>query len=351
MINRIINAEGRVAICGSCRSPIALFSVTFLSIFGSALCAKRASAQLCPDEMLRKNRQALVFIQVKKSLKNTGQVDRRTGTGFIISRSGYVLTNKHVVESDDKVDEIEITGAIASREAYASHLIVVGTNQHDVALLKFLDTSKPYEPIALGQPHDIANVTVGTHLCSEGFPMNKEFFFAEGAMSGTGGERGFWLTQMPSNLGDSGAPVFVTSGEVVAIKVGGYGDLQDVNALIPMNLARDLVDTVPDAVPAGDSQNSRDHILDQLTVTSDAGIYRRADFLKFLSGRQLEVIMDSSTATELDRANVKIHTDGFRDVPLRWVLDHVLLPELSGGAEQWTYEIVGKTLLIKRRPR
>ena len=65
-------------------------------------------------------------------------------------------------------------------------------------------------------------------------------------MSGTGGEHGFWLTQMPSNPGDSGAPAFLISGRVVAIKVGGYEGLQNVNLLIPLNLAKDLLELVPD---------------------------------------------------------------------------------------------------------
>jgi hypothetical protein len=51
---------------------------------------------------------------------------------------------------------------------------------------------------------------------------------------------------MPSNPGDSGAPVFVSSGEVVAIKVGGYDNAQNINLLIPLNLAEGLLIEVPD---------------------------------------------------------------------------------------------------------
>jgi hypothetical protein len=178
--------------------------------------------------------------------KLTGQVDRNTGTGFLISSSGYVLTNKHVIEAGDPIDDLEIYGSIASKEATPSRLVVIGTNQHDVALLKFADTSKAYSAFVLGQPR---NVKVGTPVCSEGFPADKDFFFAEGPVSEIGAEHGLWLTQMPSNPGDSGGPVFLSSGKVVAIKVGGYTALQNVNALIPMNLAQDLLILVPDRTP------------------------------------------------------------------------------------------------------
>lgn len=545
----------------------------YLAILVGDLCDLRASAQSCSDEVIKQNRAATVFIKVKKTLKVTGQVEERTGTGFVISPSGYVLTNKHVIEADANLDEIEIAGAIASREAFPSRLIVIQPNQHDVALLKFADTSKTYGVVTLGQ---VANVKVGTHLCSEGFPANQEYFFAEGPLSSTGAERGFWLTQMPSNPGDSGAPVFLTSGEVVAIKVGGYEGLQNVNLLIPMNLAQDLVilsdvshvsvpastannqapdksfvtqlmvwaeidgdvyvdgrklttidhrsgfdyagarvrvgpesnitirergveksaklwdlceshaeecrvrvgterlsdvsiteeekraamgssldvsnllselskavdsaarywaaerlgyigdkgalpglvlalddpdpyvqavaatalarigdpvilpelkgaygrykkkesykyifeaaikelefaanaghqpllGVVPDLPPAGPS--SHDNLLpviDQVTASSDPGTYQVVDFLGFLSGRRLKVTMDADAAKDLRSKKVTIRTEGFEDVPVRWVLDRILLPALPGGAEQWTYEIVGKTVMVKRRPR
>src|SRR6267378_2258912 len=200
-------------------------------------------ADSCSEEVIARNRTATVFIRAKKTLKNTGGIEYRTGTGFIVSPSGYILTNRHVIETDETVDQIEITGSIASREAVPSRLTVIARNEHDVALLKFADTSKAYVTVILGRPGE---VKVGRELCSVSFPKDQESYFASGAMSSTSGDRGFWVTQMPSNPGDSGAPVFLASGEVVAIKVGGYEDLQNVNLLIPMNLAQDLVNSVPD---------------------------------------------------------------------------------------------------------
>jgi Trypsin-like peptidase domain len=206
-----------------------------------ALYAIPAPAQSCSEDVIGRDRAATVFIKVKKTLKVTGQVEERTGTGFVISASGYVLTSRHVVEADERVDEVQIVGAIASREAAVSPLAIIARNEHDVALLKFADTSKKYSNVSLGRP---SAVKIGTPLCAISFPMQQEFYFASGTMGGEQG--GFWVTQMPSNRGDSGAPVFLTSGEVVAIKVGGYDDAQNINLLVPMNLANDLLSLVPD---------------------------------------------------------------------------------------------------------
>jgi S1-C subfamily serine protease len=209
----------------------------------SLVYAVSASAQSCSDDVIRQNRAATIFIRVERTLKVTGQVEKSTGTGFVVSPSGYALTNRHVVKRDEKVDEIAIFGSIASPEASPLRLTVLSTNQHDVALLKFADTSITYKNVIFGKA---AGVKVGDYLCSISFPADKESFFTDGRMSGTGADGGFWYTSMPSNPGDSGAPVFLPSGKVVAIKVGGYEKLQNVNLLIPINLAQDLLITVPD---------------------------------------------------------------------------------------------------------
>jgi hypothetical protein len=146
--------------------------------------------------------------------------------------------------------------------------------------------------------------------------------------------------------------VFLPSGKVVAIKVGGYEKLQNVNLLIPINLAQDLLITVPDLSspdsPAGEGSLTA---FDEITVSSDSGSYRIADFLKFLSGRRLQVTMDEDAAAylRLKTSKLTIRTEGFKDVPLKSVLDGILLPALPGGSKLWTYEVLGSTVIVRRR--
>jgi V8-like Glu-specific endopeptidase len=291
----------RVAECGLHRFRTKLCLFACLATLVGGLDVARMSAQSCSDEVISQNRAATVFISVKQTLKVTGQVEERTGTGFVISPSGYVLTNKHVIEADAKVDEIEIAGAIASREAFPSRLILIQANEHDVALLKFSDTSKTYRSVALGQT---ASLKVGTHLCSEGFPANQEYFFVEGPLSSTGAERGFWLTQMPSNPGDSGAPVFLTSGEVVAIKVGGYEGLQNVNLLIPINLAQDLVILSDASHPSLPAPVANNQVPDKSFVTR-LTVWAEIDGDVFVDGRK-SMTIDHRSGFDYAGARVRI---------------------------------------------
>jgi hypothetical protein len=204
-----------------------------------------------------------------------------------------------------------------------------------------------YKHVLRGKATD---VKVGDNLCSTSFPTDKESFFTDGRMSGTGAEGGLWYTQMPSNAGDSGAPVFLASGKVVAIKVGGYEKLQNVNLVIPINLAQDLLITVPD-LPDSDSPSGVKSQLDEISVSSDSGSYQIGDFLKFLSGRRLQVTMDEDAVAYLRLRNSKltIRTEGFKDVPLKSVLDEILFPALPGGTKEWTYEVLGSTVMVRRR--
>jgi hypothetical protein len=127
-----------------------------------------------------------------------------------------------------------ITGRIASREALPLSLIVKNEDSSlDLALLKFEDTSQRYFPVLLGD----ANITTGTQVCSGGFTQNFEYNISQGIPAGE--NHGHWLTDMGSNPGDSGSPVFLISGEVVGIKVGGYEKLQKLNELIPLNDAKE----------------------------------------------------------------------------------------------------------------
>ena len=214
-----------------------------LSALLTLLCAS-GIAQTCPEDVVARERGAAVFIHVKKTLKGTGAVEERFGTGVVISPSGYVLTSRHVIEADNRVDEIDIGGLIGSRKANgccSSDLRVVAKNEHDVALLKFEDTSKIYKYVPIGHPSE---VNLSTTLCSLSFPKNQEIYYGSGAKSGDEGPN--WTTTMASNPGDSGAGVFVASGDVVALKYGGYDDAQSINLLVPINLANDLLMLVPD---------------------------------------------------------------------------------------------------------
>jgi hypothetical protein len=190
------------------------------------------------------NREAIVRIQVKKTKHNTGAVEQLYGTGFIVSPSGYVLTSNHVVEQGADIDSLEVDGAIGSGAASASALEIISHNeQNDVALLRFKNTNRKYTSVIIGNAGEVVSQEL---LCSAGFPQDAEYVTTSGNLSGKGGPGGTWYTQMPSNQGESGAPIFITSGEVVAMKKGGVPNAENLNVLVPLNLAQNLLNLVPD---------------------------------------------------------------------------------------------------------
>jgi hypothetical protein len=196
-------------------------------------------------------RESVVSISVEKVRKETGVVTRASGTGFIVSEEGHIVTAHHVVADDPNTDEIKVFGAIGSLARPKTELLILSTDKtKDIALLAFLDNSQSYRPMPLGNPF----VTIaGTQLCSLSFSseLNEDYHTTTGTLSKKTGEdktagiKNLWTTQMPSNFGESGAPVIdLTNGGVVAIKYGGRnpGAIQNVNYVIPLNLAKAMLE-------------------------------------------------------------------------------------------------------------
>jgi S1-C subfamily serine protease len=223
------------------RSMILAITLSFLGsvVFGQD-CSKQASEY----------RQGVVSLTVKKTQKETGKVIEANGTGFVVAPQGYVFTADHIVARDDTIDSIKLEGSIGSLYAQNSPLRVVEEDKaSDIALLQFLDDSHIYVPVRLGSPW---SVLVGEELCSLGFsaPLHADYRTTTGSLSALSGQDdangvyNLWTTQLPSNVGESGAPVLqLPSGGVIAIKYGGERPsvAQNVNYVIPLNLAQPLL--------------------------------------------------------------------------------------------------------------
>jgi hypothetical protein len=83
------------------------------------------------------------------------------------------------------------------------------------------------------------------------------------------------------------------------------------------------------------------------TVYTEKGTADVSDFLELLSRGTNIVTMDASLAEELRRQHVVIKIPALKDACLKDVLEDVVLKQLPGHG--WTYEVVGKTIWIKRR--
>lgn len=162
---------------------------------------------------------------------------RSLGTGFIIDRSGLIITNSHVVE---RADEIEVRLS-DSREFKAS---VIGRDaKTDLALIKI---SSPFEKLPTLLLGDSDNIRVGDWVLAIGNPFGLEHTVTKGIISATGRVIGsgpydnFLQTDAPINPGNSGGPLINLRGEVIGINTAIVPGGQGLGFAIPSNMAKKI---------------------------------------------------------------------------------------------------------------
>jgi serine protease Do len=175
------------------------------------------------------------------------EIEQGSGSGFIISADGYILTNNHVVEGAEQV-----TVRLLDRREFKAK--VIGTDPNtDVAVLKI--DAKGLPPMALGNSDD---ARVGEWVLAIGNPLGEGLTFTvtSGIVSakgralqglpgrGQGSIQDFIQTDAAINPGNSGGPLVSVRGEVIGINAAiasetgfysGYG------FAIPINLARTVM--------------------------------------------------------------------------------------------------------------
>ena len=162
------------------------------------------------------------------------------GSGFIISKDGYVMTNYHVVKDGDEI----IVRLSDHRELKAE---VIGVDpRSDVALLKIDATGLPVAKI--GESSDLE---VGEWVLAIGSPFGFDHSATAGIVSAKGRSLPrenyvpFIQTDVAINPGNSGGPLFNRAGEVVGVnsqiysRTGGYMGL---SFAIPIEVAMDVAD-------------------------------------------------------------------------------------------------------------
>ena len=174
----------------------------------------------------------------------------QTGSGFIVSKDGYVLTNNHVVEGADRVKVI-----LTDRREFKA--TVVGRDPNtDIAVLKIDGTGLP--TVALG---DDTKARVGEWAVAIGIPLGLDFTVTAGIISAKGrsGARlqglprnsysiqDFIQTDAAINPGNSGGPLVNIRGEVIGINsaiASQTGFYSGYGFAIPITLARTVMDDI-----------------------------------------------------------------------------------------------------------
>ena len=166
-----------------------------------------------------------------------------TGSGFVISKDGYLLTNNHVIDGAD-----EVTVSLGDRREFKAE--VIGADpRSDVALLKI--DAKNLPTLKIGSSKELR---VGEWVVAIGSPFQLRFSVTSGIVSAKGrsipnGSDStyvpFLQTDVAINPGNSGGPLFNLEGEVIGINSQIYtrsGGYMGVSFAIPIDYAMDVVE-------------------------------------------------------------------------------------------------------------
>jgi serine protease Do len=215
-----------------------------------------ARAQTLPDfvDLAAKLSPAVVNISTEETAKGGGEGEysapyehqhaKSLGSGFIVSKDGYILTNDHVIENPSKV-----TVTLQDGHNYTAK-VVGGDSKTDVALLK-IDAGRELAVAPLGNSDDLK---VGQWVMAIGNPFGFDHTVTVGVVSAKGrflpeSVDQFIQTDASINPGNSGGPLIDLSGGVVGVNAAIYtstGRSMGIGFAIPINLVKEELSELRD---------------------------------------------------------------------------------------------------------
>ena len=172
------------------------------------------------------------------------------GSGFVLTKDGYIVTNYHVVKDADTVKVTMYNG-----DEYDAKY-VGGDEDYDIAVIKVEATE--LQPVTLG---DSEKLNVGDHVLAVGNPLGELTFSMSGGMVSSvnrainvsGTPFNMIQTDASINPGNSGGPMFNQYGEVVGIVSAKYSStgnesVEGLGFAIPIN---DVIAMIQDIMTNG----------------------------------------------------------------------------------------------------
>ena len=163
-----------------------------------------------------------------------------SGTGFIVDKNGYIITNHHVVAKADRI-KVKLSGQEVDYRAR-----VIGfDSETDLAVLK-IDTKQPLIPVQIGNSD---SVQVGDWVIAIGSPFGLQATVTAGIVSaertprdlpGAGSFQNFLQTDAAINPGNSGGPLLNVRGEVIGVNTmiaTHSGSYEGIGFALPSNMA------------------------------------------------------------------------------------------------------------------
>ena len=204
-------------------------------------------------ELYQANVNSCVSINASATENIFGQeatVMASSGSGFIITKDGYIATNYHVISGSNNVSVTLYDGSTYDAT------IVGGDEDYDIAVLK-IEPEKELTPVVIG---DSSQLNVGDDIAVIGNPLGElTFSMSEGIVSTTNrlinvDGTPFNMIQITAavNSGNSGGPLFNMYGELVGIvsaKLSSSGSsseasIEGLGFAIPINDVKDMIQDI-----------------------------------------------------------------------------------------------------------
>jgi len=260
------------------------------------------------------------------------RLETSLGSGVIVSPSGYLLTNNHVIEGADQIH-------VALRDGRSAEARVVGSDADtDLAVLKI---DLPQLPAITMGGSD--NLRVGDVSLAIGNPFGVGQTVTLGIISATGRNRlgintfeDFIQTDAAINPGNSGGALINARGELIGINTAIYsksGGSQGIGFAIPVNLARGVMeqiiehgrvergwlgievqDLTPELAESFDLEHSRGVLITGVLRNGPAyraGL-RPGDAILAIDGREVADSVDSLNLIARHLPGSRLHIEGVR---------------------------------------
>ena len=171
--------------------------------------------------------------------------DRTPGSGIIITQSGYVLTNSHVIEGNASV-------AVTLPEGQSYTAAVVGDDPElDLAILK-IDSDRTDFPVAIFGIYE--DIIVGEKVLALGYPysddLGDELSVVDGIVSSLRfiDDYDYIQTDVEISLGYGGGPLVNLNGEVIGIITWTFTAGEGLKFAIPVNNIADFIESIIGAI-------------------------------------------------------------------------------------------------------
>lgn len=162
--------------------------------------------------------------------------DKSLGSGFLISKDGYIVTNDHVVRDAESI-QVKL-----SNDKIYDAKVVGGDQKSDIAVIKISAVDLPVAVLG-----DSDKLDVGQWAIAIGNPFGLDRTMTVGVISATGRSNmgietyeNFIQTDASINPGNSGGPLLNVYGEVIGINTAIVAAGQGIGFAIPINMAKPI---------------------------------------------------------------------------------------------------------------